>query len=356
MKKPQLSGLFRSNKLPMKYHFSMVLVTLMLVTSLQVFAQQGFNVTFYNVENLFDTTDDPEVRDEEFTPEGDKKWTEERYTIKLDKLSRVLSASVEDGLPEVIGLCEVENRGVVEDLMKTGKLKKGKYSIVHQDSPDGRGIDVALAYRKKALKVIDFKAHTVDLPGENARPTRDILHVRTIVAKKDTVHFFINHWPSRYGGEEKSRPKRIQAAEVLREVVDELLEKQPRAKLVIMGDFNDYPDNVSIQETLDAQEAGKTSKPTSLVNLAASIKGEQGSYNYRGNWGMLDQIIVSQSLVSEGSSGMRCTSGSLRIVKEEWMLYTDPKSGAQKPNRTYGGNNYYGGFSDHLPVVVDFKL
>ena len=334
-------------------------ITLILLLPAVMLAQgnKDFNVVFYDVENLFDTIDHPDVRDEEFTPNSEKKWTSERYSTKLGNLSKVLSASTNDGLPEVIGLCEVENKGVVADLLTTGSLKKGKYQIVHEDSPDGRGIDVAFAYRKKALKVVSHESITVNLPGDDARPTRDILHVTTVIKKKDTVHFFVNHWPSRYGGAEKSQPKRIQAAEDLREVVDDILGKDRMAKIVIMGDFNDYPDNASVWETLKAREKVEPEDAMALVNLAFPMEENgQGSYNYRGDWGMLDQIIVSQGLMSEASKGLIADENSLRIVKEEWMLFTHPKYGDKRPNRTYGGDNYYGGYSDHLPVVADLTV
>lgn len=355
MKKPLYWGFFITHTtMKMKY---LLLLTVLLPATFFAQTTKEFSVVFYNVENLFDTKDDEGVMDEEYTPESEKQWTDERYRDKLEKLGKVLSASTADGLPEVIGLCEVENRGVVEDLMKQRQFKKGKYKVVHEDSPDGRGIDVAFVYSKKALKVIAHEALTVNLPGEDARPTRDILHVTAVLPKKDTVHFFVNHWPSRYGGEEQSQPKRMMAAKELRGIVDELLTENHGAKIVIMGDFNDYPTNESMNGLLRAKSSAIPEDTLSLVNLAYALNEQGlGSYNYRGEWGMLDQIIVSQSLLSPTSKGLCADMKCLGIVKEEWMLYTNTEYGDQRPSRTYGGDNYYGGYSDHLPVVARFGL
>lgn len=317
---------------------------------------KSVSIVFYNVENLFDTINQPNVADEEFTPQSEKKWNSERYQAKLDNVSKVLAASGKDDLPAVIGMCEVENQHVVDDLVHHKNLKKGKYKIVHEDSPDGRGIDVALAYNKKLFKCISHETLSVKLPGENARPTRDILHVIGRLAKQDTIHLFVNHWPSRYGGEEESEPNRIAAAETLRDKVNEVLEESPDAKILIMGDFNDYPLNNSIQITLNAKERQDAEHATDLVNLAFPMhRAGVGSYNYRGEWGVLDQMMASQGLVN-AQRGAAVSDADFYIVKEQWMLYVHPKYGDEKPNRTYGGDTYYGGFSDHLPVGVSVKL
>lgn len=313
------------------------------------------SIVFYNVENLFDTIDQPDIDDQEYTPTGKKQWNSERYTAKLDNLSKVLAASAGSSLPALIGLCEVENEAVAKDLMHNKLLRKGKYRVIHEDSPDQRGIDVALAYRKKQFRYIRHEMIPVALPSDAERPTRDILHVVGMLARKDTIHLFINHWPSRYGGAEKSEPKRIAAARTLRQRVDTILKSSPTAKILIMGDFNDYPSNSSIAETLNAKSP-TNAHPTSLINLAAPAQQSgQGSHAYRGEWGMLDQIIISVGLQS-ATTGASTQPEDFFIVKEPWMLYVNPKNGEEKPNRTYGGNAYYGGFSDHLPVGVKLTL
>lgn len=302
-------------------------------------------VVNYNVENLFDTEDDKHIDDNEFLPESEKKWTPERYQKKLDDIARVLTSIDAKDLPEIIGLEEVENRGVLEDLINTSAMGKGHYAIVHQDSPDNRGIDVALLYRPAEFQLISFEVIPVD-PGFK---TRDILHVYGKF-KKQNFHFFVNHWPSRIGGLEKSEPNRVVAAETLKKAVDQVLATDPTANIVIMGDMNDTPENKSLKEVLGA---GMPGSPSQLVNLMMPLALEgKGSYYYRGSWDMLDNLIVSQSLLD--SKGFRVSPVKGHIFSQDWMNYTD-KNGNVSPNRTYGGPNYYGGVSDHYPVYFELK-
>lgn len=307
----------------------------------------------YNVENLFDTINDPAKNDEDFLPEGKNNWTAERYNKKLQHLSDVIAAPNEKNLPVVIGFYEVENKQVLKNLAATPKLAKAKYSVVHFDSPDQRGIDVAMMYQPAKLKVLSAKPLTVELPVDPPYPTRDILMVKTLAAKTDTIFFFMNHWPSRRGGEEQSEPSRIKAASVLRSVLDSIVRKTPTAKLIIMGDFNDYPVNKSICETLAADSILQPQKTTGLFNMAYQSEiNNLGTYNYKDDWGMLDQFIVSYSLLN-AKKGLRVTTTALKILKENFMLYFKKGSAESKPNATYGGPNYYGGYSDHLPVYME---
>lgn len=315
------------------------------------FAQKtkAFDVVFYNVENLFDTINHPVKNDDEFTPGSTKKWTSPRYQEKLKKLSLVLANDGKDQLPSVIGLCEVENRSVVKDLMKTDKLRKGKYKIIHFESPDFRGIDVAFAYRKKHLKILEQRPIKVEL-GDTTRTTRDILYVKGLAYKKDTVHFLVNHWPSRYGGQMESEPNRLRAAYILRVEVSRLQKLNPNAKIVIMGDFNDYPTDKSMTEIMGAFAEPQIHRPSDLCNLLGNAHDNgMGSYSYKGQWGMLDQIIISYPLLN-ATTGLTATFECASVIKEDFMLYTNKKTGKQSPNRTYGGPRYYGGYSDHLPV------
>ena len=304
-------------------------------------------VTFYNVENLFDTINDPEKQDDDFTPDGKYGWNTARYQEKTTKLAEAIAATGEGDLPALVGLCEVENEAVLTDLAASPALAAGGYGIVHYTSLDVRGIDVALLYRKKLFTPRHEETLFVNL-GSDKRPTRDILYVSgTLNGKKGPLlHVFINHWPSRYGGQEKSEPNRKAAASVLREAVDAILTADPNAAVIAMGDFNDYPDNVSISEVLSAK--GKDQSGL-LVNL---MQGEdealRGTYNYRGEWGFLDQIMVSRSMYEGGPIMVK--PGSAAPFSTPEMLFTDPKYGDEKPNRSYGGTNYYGGYSDHLPV------
>lgn len=302
-------------------------------------------IVSYNVENLFDTVDDPKVNDEAFLPESEKQWTEERYHKKLNDIARVLTSINPNDLPEVIGLAEIENKQVLEDLVATDAMRAGNYEIVHQGSPDKRGIDVALLYRPAEFKLKNFEVLTVD-PGFR---TRDILHV-TGQFQGETFHFFVNHWPSRIGGLEKSEPNRVVAAEVLAARVGEIRQKDPQANIVIMGDMNDEPHNKSIAEVLGAGEPGSNSELVNLMLPDADAK--KGTYNYRGNWNMLDNLIVSSNLLDQ--DGFKVEGGKGFIFSKEWMEYKN-KKGEMSPNRTYGGPNYYGGVSDHFPVYFEMR-
>jgi predicted extracellular nuclease len=300
-------------------------------------------IAFYNVENLFDTIDDPIKDDDEFLPTSEKNWNHSRYTDKLDKIAEVVSGIDSTSFPVLIGLCEVENIQVLEDLVKNPELKSGKYFPVLIEGQDQRGIDVALLVSKKKFKVISSNSYTIDL-GEDNRPTRDILHVRGKIKGGPTLNVFINHWPSRYGGAEKSEPKRIAAAQVLKSKTDSIANLYPNEGIICMGDFNDYPENKSLSEVL-------ISDGSVLTNLMDGLKdSKRGSYNYRGNWGFLDQIIVSNNLV-DVNLPMIVKSSTAPFFTDS-MLYVHPEYGDLKPSRTYGGPNYYGGYSDHLPVYT----
>lgn len=306
-------------------------------------------ILFYNVENLFDTIDTEGVNDAEFTPTSDKKWDSERYADKLNKLSKVIASADTGYFPDILGICEIENKDVLEDLINTPLLNKAKYEILHQNSPDKRGIDVALAYTKKYTP-LSTSYILIDLPG-NRSHTRDILYSKGLLYK-DTLHVFVNHWPSRYGGKEKSDPKRAFTAQILRNTIDSIQRADKNPKIIIMGDFNDYPPDSSLSMILNAK-ASPSDNPDDLVNLAWEINANgDGSYNYKGDWGALDQFIVSGSLFEQGK--LTADQQSYSVVKKEWMLYTN-KKGKQSPARSYGGETYYGGYSDHLPILLKLK-
>jgi len=211
---------------------------------------KDLTVVFYNVENLFDLEDEPEKLDEEFTPESDKKWNKERYDKKLKDISDVLSAINENDLPEIIGLCEVENRKVVSDLAKTGNLVSGKYKVVHHESPDTRGIDCALLYRADEFKVLEDYPIRIKFKDEPGYTTRDILYVRGNTFNKEEFHLFVNHWPSRVEGLQKTEPRRMEVARQLSEFIQAIVEKNKEAKIIIMGDFNDDPTSKSVKNYL----------------------------------------------------------------------------------------------------------
>ena len=303
----------------------------------------------YNVENLFDTINDPNKDDEEFLPSAKKNWNSKRYQEKLRHITQVMSTA---GFPELVGLCEIENKGVLNDLVAMDSLKPFGYQVVHFDSPDERGVDVGLLIKSNSFKFVSAKSVRVQLPGENPRPTRDILYAK-LAFKRDTLHVFVNHWPSRRGGEEESEPNRIAAAQTLKHVSDSLFKVSSDSKILIMGDLNDYPTNKSVKDVLGATPVEALAKRTGFINLVAPLmeKGE-GSEYYQGKWTMLINVISSTSLV-KSVRGLRI--GTAGILKKDFLLYKNEKKGTEEPNRTYGGDRYYGGYSDHLPVLVDLQ-
>ena len=313
-------------------------------------AQCGLHAAFYNVENLFDLENDPLTNDDEFTPEGRQKWTAERYHTKLGRVAEVLSGM---GLPRLVGMAEVENRQVCKDLLKEELLRKGRYNIIHHDSPDARGIDVALLYNKKDFKEISAEFVPVNFPDSlrNAPhlkySTREILmaHLKMKKGKTD-LYVFVVHAPSRSGGLAATEPLRRYVATKLRSKIDSVMAVDPAAGILVMGDFNDEPDNLSLSTDLKALQPQASVSSGNLYNLVyeADQKG-LGTYNYRGQWNMLDQFIVNGVLLR------LFPEWEAKPYKTEKMMYQHDRFGAM-PNRTYGGPNYYGGYSDHLPIVL----
>jgi predicted extracellular nuclease len=332
-------------------------LSFLLTVIVHSFSNAGYNkkrnltIVFYNVENLFDTENTPGGNDAEFTPESEKKWTPERYQKKLEDISKVLASVNQKELPEIIGLCEIENRGVLNDLVKTGPLTGGGYEIAHFESPDFRGIDVALLYRPNEFKVSWSAPVKVTFVDEPNFTTRDILYVKGETLNREEFHIFVNHWPSRIGGVEQTEPKRIAIARLLKSKIDSVQKINPEANIVVMGDMNDEPSNKSLNEILVAKSPEV--KNAALVNLMYPLHQiKQGSYNYRSNWNMLDNIIVSVGLLD--NKGFQSVNKQGFIFREEWMEYKNNK-GEISPNRTYGGPNYYGGVSDHFPVFFQLK-
>ncbi len=315
--------------------------------------KKTYTIVFYNAENLFDIYDDPEKNDDAFTPGGKKQWDREKYRTKLVNISKVLSSIDKNNLPEIIGLCEVENAEVLRDLTGTRGLKKGDYEFIHEESPDERGIDLAFLYRKDVFSYAGHEVLPVVFPFDSSASTRNILHVTGTLNDHNTCHFFLNHWSSRREGIRQTRPKRICASVTLRKSVDRILSDDPSSRIIIMGDFNDEPTNRSIFEILRANNKRKNTTARELYNLMYDMHntGNVGSYNYRGRWYMYDQIIVSQNLVTN-RNGYGAGFNSGKIFMEKWMLYRNQNLGQDLPSRTYSGNTYHGGYSDHLPVYI----
>ncbi|MDP3149213.1 MAG: endonuclease/exonuclease/phosphatase family protein [Ignavibacteria bacterium] len=313
-------------------------------------------VAFYNQENLFNAIDDPENDDTEFLPSAKKEWTEERYEKKMFNMARVIRSMNNNNGPDILGVCEVENQTVIETMVNK-HLSDLNYQIVYKESPDNRGIDVGLIFKKDKFTLLSMHADTVDLPDHY--PTRLILSASLLAKSKDTLHIFINHWPSRRGGAEASEINRVTAAQTLKADVDKLLAKSNKANIIAMGDFNDEPVNNSIKETLNAQPytCADSEKPSkgfqkNLYNLAYSKKmNGEGSYKYQSEWDMIDQIIVSGNLLTNKSLHLLCNS--FEIYRPDFAVTHSGKyEGAPFP--TYGGVRYLGGYSDHFPVLAKF--
>jgi hypothetical protein len=315
-----------------------------------------YRVLFYNVENLFDVVDDSLTNDGEFLPEGDKHWTEGRYFTKLNHIYQVVMSAGEWDPPALIGLCEVENRFVLDQLVYETPLQQFGYRVVHFESPDWRGIDVALLYRRDAFTPDTAYPVPVVFPFDTTLRTRDILYVRGRIAREDTLHVFVNHWPSRYGGYLKSQPKRNFTAQVLRQHIDSLFHLLDRPNIIIMGDLNDNPGDESVSGILraDAPASPSVNPGSNLVNLSAAFEGQTGTgtLKYKANWDVFDQMIVSFSLV-DSIPGLKVAGKKAFIHNPDFLLKTDEKYLGKKPFRTYVGPRYEGGFSDHLPVWLD---
>ncbi|MEA3450869.1 MAG: hypothetical protein U9Q83_03090 [Bacteroidota bacterium] len=309
-------------------------------------------IVSYNVENLFDTIDTPNKYDNEFTPQSEKKWNTKRYFKKINDISKVLSLISKKHLPDLIGIVEIENRAVLEDLISTKYLKKEKYKIVHEESSDPRGIDVALLYNPKIFKYYSHKLIPIINNDGERYNTREIMMVKGLIAK-DTVCVFINHWKSRSGGRNETEYKRILAAKILRKNVDEQINNNSNVHIICIGDFNDTPFDKSMEKTLNASIDKVFDSDRELYNLSAfDSKNKKGTISYRNNWYMLDNIIVSQNFLDK--SNKIVAQGNSKIYSSKFNLYYNAKANDSIPNRSYGGNSYYGGISDHLPVYGFF--
>lgn len=309
-----------------------------------------FRIGFYNVENLFDLVDDSLTRDEAFTPEGENRYTFSRYKKKSVGLARTILAMGVWEPMEIVGLCEVENKWVLEGFTKHSPLRNAGYEIIHEDSPDRRGIDVACLYRPDKFNLILYKYYRVVFPHDPERKTRDILYMKGILPNADTLHLFINHFPSRWGGQFASEPGRAHVAGMIRQKVDSLNERYNNPLIVVTGDFNDEPDDISLKDVLDAKLNPDEARANDLVNLMAPVKYKFGTHFFAGEWGVLDHFIVSNQLLKGSSTYTR--PNSVGIFDAPWLL-TKNAAGQDVIFRTYQGPAYKGGYSDHLPIFLD---
>jgi len=335
-----------------------ILTALMLFLLQSLYSQKNvksFLVVSYNVENLFDTINSPAYDDDEFTPSGTKAWTYERYNKKLNDLARVILSIPGKELPAVVGLAEIENRKVLEDLSEIRGLRRAEYAIVHEDGQDPRGIECALLYRPDLFKYKSHEYVPIEDPIDPDYLYRGILHVHGKGPDGSSLHIFVNHWKSRSGGQKETERQRMYSAITLRKQMDMLMARESDFKVIIMGDFNDEPTNRSLINGLSALNKRRNIQMGDYYNLfydLHNIEG-RGTYNYQGTWNMLDHMIVSYNLLNQ-ARGLSTGFESGVILKEEWMLYSSEEYGESLPSATYGGPEYFGGPSDHLPIYVEF--
>jgi len=310
-------------------------------------------LSFYNVENLYDPADDSLFLDDDFTPEGLNRWSYGKYVKKVNNIAKVLIALGEGDPPDIAAMAEVENDRVFQRFCYHSPLQKFHYGYVHYDSPYPRGAETGLLYRKDRLRIIHSEPVAVVFPFEPATQNRDILYVVAETLSGDSLHLFVNHWTSRYGGYGATVPKRNYYAQVLRQRVDSLYSCNPAVKIIIMGDFNDYPTDESVSSILGASNPSQSDTAT-LYNLMYRFLKMQnaGTHKYEDFWGCLDQLIVSPALLDKATPGMHIVGGEAHIFKGDFLLVSDEKYGGTKPFRTFLGPRYIGGYSDHLPVFV----
>ncbi len=316
-------------------------------------APRYLRVMFYNCENFFDVDNDPVTNDDEFTPDGEKHWNKYRFYDKRDKISKVIVTVGGWNPPDIVGLCEIESRKVMESLTYNSGLRHAGYRFLHKESPDARGIDVALLYKPTHYKPFNVEFIPVKVL-KNGRGTRDILLASGLTVHGDTLHIFVNHWPSRWGGQVESDGLRRAVAGVVRQKVDSLININPRSNILIMGDLNDYPDNNSVCIDLRAHTRFNAIEQSELYNLAyymQFVKG-WGTHKYNGQWGILDQMIISGALL-DGQNVIYTSKDDIHVFNPDFLLERDEANVGYKPFRTYLGYQYIGGFRDHLPGFIN---
>ncbi|WP_185210563.1 endonuclease/exonuclease/phosphatase family protein [Sphingobacterium mizutaii] len=309
-----------------------------------------YPIAFYNVENLFDTERDTSIQDEEFTPKGGMNWTQDKYWKKQEKIASVLSSigrKYGKSGPVIIGLSEIENRRVINDLIKQSAIKDNGYEVVHYESPDRRGIDVAMLYNPKLFRLVHAQILPYHIESRPEYVTRDILMVKGVIAN-EMVHVFINHWPSRFGS--KSSELREHAAGIVRNAVDSIYRKNHKAKIIIMGDLNDDPVDISVKEILGAKRYRENVRPGELYNTMFKHYTQGiGTLGYLAKWSLFDQIIISEPLLGDDRSSLKFWKSE--IYNPDYLITKDGRYKGY-PLRTFSGNLFQNGYSDHFPVLI----
>jgi exonuclease III len=314
-------------------------------------------IGFYNVENLFDTIDDPDTIDEDYTLDGKNHYSHEDYKQKLKHMAKVISeigSTLKSNGPVILGLAEIENFKVLHDLVQTDELQRGQYQIIHQDSPDKRGIDVALLYRQEFFSPLGTEFIEVKLWSEKGQRiyTRDILYVYGILEDEE-LHILVNHWPSRRGGKTRSNPKRIKAAYLVKQITDRILIENSSAKIIIMGDFNDDPGDESIKNGLLSVSAVEQETGKRFFNpMERMHKKGFNTLAYRDGLNLFDQIIICNNLIRADQEASGYLFFRAGIYNPSYLIAKQGKYRGY-PLRSFENNRYSGGYSDHFPVYIE---
>ncbi len=326
----------------------------LLLVSLPCFitAQKRFRVMEYNVENLFDTLHAEGREDMEFLPEAERRWTSVRYWGKIERIKRVIAAVGEDVPPDLIALCEVENDSVLHHLFHRTALRRWNYRYLISRSPDRRGINVALVYRSNTFRPHAVSALRIPYDADRERPTRDILCVSGTLPCGDTLDVCVCHFPSRSGGQQHTESYRCRTAARLKQHADSIMSVREKPALLLLGDFNDEPSDKSLRHVLRALPPSEGQNLCLLSADKEAPQGIRGTYKYRGFWNRLDHIIVNRRLLSPEST-LRTLPDDCRIVDFPFLLEPDNTHGGVKPKSYFRGTYYRGGYSDHLPLVLD---
>lgn len=333
----------------------LIFSTILLFVLNIVFAQKKACIAFYNQENLFDTIDNPRKNDEEFLPNGKYKWNTERYLKKLDNMAKVIASMNNNNGADFLGMCEVESIEALTDLTKNKQLEKMAYKSVFFEGEDERGIDNAFIYKSSLVKIASGKSIPIPSDGIDGDHTRNLLLAELTLTNNQKLYFIVNHWPSRREGEKESEFKRVFVASVVRKTCDSIYAINPKANIIVMGDLNDTPSNMSVIATLGATGSASKTKDKMLFNTVKDLAMEgKGTHKYKNEWSMLDQIIISANLLNNKSK-VKFVQGSAQVYKQDFMLETDEKYKGS-PLRTFVGNKYLGGFSDHLPVMIYLEI
>lgn len=339
-----------------------LLPLLILTVALSASAQPGskrqfkvYGVAFYNLENLFDTINNNGKYDLEFSPQGSREWDGRKYWSKINNLARAIShmtsKTTPDG-PAIIGVSEIENRSVLADLVKADPIRKWRLQIVHHDSPDRRGVDVALLYNPRMFRLLDVTNTTLHIPSNPSFRTRDQMCVTGILGG-DTVSVIVNHWPSRLGGQEQSSYLREAAAELSRHIADSLWAIRPNQGVIIMGDLNDDPQDRSCAQALGAQRSPDGVAPHGFYNPWWKMLDDgYGTLAYKGQWNLFDQIIISGTLLERNLRDKDALHYWRCRINNFDFLYDRQGTRQGYPLRTYSGGVWLNGYSDHFPTEV----